>query len=486
MMMVVMDKKQKGLIALTVVAVGFLGYQVFQLVNGDVSQDITDSVIASMPTSQSKQPVNEFAPSYLQTTKPVNTPKAVPANMLVKKPTMTTPDKTVENNKQAYANAMAKSQQSYLKMINQYELAKMQRQLLDEQAAIESARNKIIQISQKNKALGGNHNFNTSGLSASGDLEALRLSYIDKQDDAWTATIGQGDQYQQVSVGSILPGNYKVLEINHRGVLLKKNNKQLLITFSGNIEIPTTVNKVASPPKIKKSPDHFALARHTVQKQQLHKLVETVGAKHAPAISLEKRAEIDLKKQISVGARDAVEGPDTLMTDSPSEEVNLPFGLHLRAVTLNPIVHEPYQSSNYLAPAEKIPPRSYHLIRSEKSHPNKYYEERKDSYQVSNHAGITPEQCAITKMASNTYTIQMLGSRDASVIKHFIYDNHLQDTTTACHVHGRHGNWYMAFHGSYPSFADAEATLVNLPENFRHSGPWVRKVSEIQRDLNRT
>ena len=81
----------------------------------------------------------------------------------------------------------------------------------------------------------------------------------------------------------------------------------------------------------------------------------------------------------------------------------------------------------------------------------------------------------------------MLGSRDASVIEHFIQDSNLKDAMTACHVRGRHGhgNWYMAFYGSFPSFADAEAELVNLPEQYHHSGPWVRKVADIQRDLKR-
>ena len=483
--MMVMDKKQKGLIALTIIAVGFLGYQVFQLVSGDVSQDIADSMIASMPTSQSTQTSNEFSSSYTQLQRPANVePKPMPVKTPTEKPAVSASDTMIETNKQAYASAMAKSQQSYLKMINQYELAKMQRQLLDEQAMIASARNKIIQIDKKNKELGGSHNL--SGLSASDDTGDLRLSYIDKQDNAWTATIGRGDQYQQVSVGSVLPGSYKVMKIDHSGVLLQQKNKRLLVTFNGNIEVPDVAKKEVSLASSKKTLDHFALARHEIQRNRLRKSVDVASAKHAAIVSLEKRTEVDLKKQISVGARDAVEGPDTMEVEDPDEEVSLPFGLHLRAVTLNPIVHEPYQSSNYLAPEENIAPRNYHLIKSEDSHPHKYDEESNDTFKSASTASAASQQCAIKRMAPNAYTIQMLGSRDASVIDHFISDNHLQETTTACHVRGKHGNWYMAFYGSYPSFADAEAELVNLPDHFRYSGPWVRKVSEIQKDLNRT
>ncbi len=496
-----MDKKQKGLIALTVVALGFLGYQVFQLVSGDMSQNVDSAVpslaynggsgITSQPTQHTAWQPQQETPLQRKLKTPTfsmknavsaapktNKPKAVPAAATV-----------TEQPAAGLAGVMQRNQQAYLKMINEYELAKMQRQLLDEKTAIATAQNKIIALNQKNRALGAKvPTTTTAGLMSDTSEQPFRLSYLDKQEDQWSATLSRGDEYQQVTLGSLLPGDYKVTDISHQGVVLQKDSTRQMITFNGVVNLPdaAVVQRVQDKAtKTIRSQMEMQAQNHPSGAIGTLLQAARVGIAHADfnnqTLALEQRAESESHVN-HVSVRDAVEGADTMVLDSD----RMPLGLHLRAVSLDPIVHEPYQSSNYLPPEQPIP-RNYSLIDKESGSPDKYDNESTDTLYVrAKPIQLSEASCRLLHMPGDLFTIQLIGSEKPGIISSFVNANHIRRGAMRCAINDKHKhNWFMALYGTFPSFADAEAALVNLPKGMRYNGAFVRKISGVQGQVER-
>ena len=512
-----MDKKQKGLVVLTVVALGFLGYQVFQLVGGDMSQSVGSTQVPSLALNDDNnaiQPAQHVSWQAQQETPLQRKLKSPDFSMQNAKLVLPEAKSTIitasqqsnatslDAQQQTFSGAMQRNQQAYLKMINEYELAKMQRQLLDEKAAIATAQNKIIVMNHKNQVIGGDTaEASPGGLTGDSSDHPFRLSYLDQQGGQWSATLARGDQYQQVGLGSVLPGNYKVMDINHNGVVLQQQNKRQLITFNGAVAlsdvvaVPTDSGAVATVVQAKNNSagaihaslsqplpmTHLAIARaelaHTADSKQ-----SVVSTQAKQTLSLEQRAELVSAHYVS--QRDAIEAPDTLFS---YDDTRLPLGLHLRSVSLDPVVHEPYQSSNYLAP-EQVLAKSYHLIDKESGVPNKYEEESVDTLSIeAPRVHLSEKSCGLLHQSGAAYVIQLMGTQDQKQLTAFTKKNHVTAGVMRCAAYDKqHHDWYMAFYGSYPSFADAESSLVNLPDRLRTKGAFVRKVSDVQQEVKQS
>lgn len=218
------EKKQSYLLALTLLAFGFLGYQVYQLVGSDLS-----STTASVE-----------APSLQAAPAPVPTPVSkLPLNS---------------------GSSLLKNQKEYLELINQYQLLKMRRQLLEEQAAIAQAQNRIALLNEQTRKLGvslGGAASEKNHLLPTASNAEYQLSYIDQQSGHWTANIYHNGAYEVVIKGSMLSGDWEVKEISQGGVIIQKQNERRLITFNGMVRLPADPEKPKIAPQPKPTEYHW-------------------------------------------------------------------------------------------------------------------------------------------------------------------------------------------------------------------------------------
>lgn len=229
-----MDKKQSSLLALTVLAFGFLGYQVYQLIGSDLSQTVPAApaakLVATSPAAPSSPsvPLGGGAVAHVNSAPTASTVAPVLASKL---PAVNRPP-------------LLKSQQQYLELLNQYELLKMRRQMLEEQAAIAQAQNRIAVLNDQTRKLDVSVNTDASGnynpSPRSNNSSTYQLSYIDQQNGQWTASIYHDGVYQVVNQGSLLADGSTVMAISQQGVTIQKQNTRKLISFNGLVNLPSS------------------------------------------------------------------------------------------------------------------------------------------------------------------------------------------------------------------------------------------------------
>jgi hypothetical protein len=196
------EKKQSVTLAATVLTFCFLGYQIYKLVRDDV-------VLTPMAT-----------PSEMILTPPQ-------ANASVEQhPVVVAPAPKVKKLNTSYS--LSPDQQQYVEIANQYQLAKMKRQLLDEQASVAEEVQRIAEIKAKTRQLQG-----STDDALSNDNSTYQLSYVDQKNGQWSATLIKEGQYQEVTIGTLLSDGMKVAAIRAGGVLLQKGSQEEWVTFNG-------------------------------------------------------------------------------------------------------------------------------------------------------------------------------------------------------------------------------------------------------------
>jgi DamX protein len=84
-----------------------------------------------------------------------------------------------------------------------------------------------------------------------------------------------------------------------------------------------------------------------------------------------------------------------------------------------------------------------------------------------------------------SYTIQILGVHNEQFMLDFIRKNKLlQQNEIAYYESTFQGKpWYQLLYGIYPTRQAAEEAADNLAENIRRAGPWIRRMSTIQKTI---
>lgn len=475
-----MDTKQKSLLILTVAALGFLGYQIFQLVD----RDITESPIVAETT--------------------VTAPVA-PLNPVVKKPM------SMQSQPQQQTDTLNQGQHAYVQMLNQFELVKLHRQLLDEEAAVATAQNQIAQLHSQTAKITGPDSDNSA---LSGEPT---LNYIDQQNGQWSATLHIGTVYQSVSRGSILSNGYQVIDISHQGVTLQKNQSRELLTFDGVTQLPalSVVQPIAKPVvavtptpapivKLLKTSKPIPAAsitpavakkvallssgpKQTIVVKTLVKVdsPQTQALKPVPVVKMAPKKPIASSIQLSIHDKYAQEDEDDLQNKELSEE------LHLPSVEIRPVVdQEAYNVDSYLAQQVNVP-QTYHLDAqaSASTDEDQYASESSDDLapmsapvtRVHKHIVIFPAKSLLAQPA-NYYTIQLIGSRNSGLIHHYVQANKLEHTAVVLPLRNGKHPWTIAVYGVFTSEAAAEVARSHLPKHLSANGAWVRKIGDIQKD----
>lgn len=493
-----MDIKQKSLLIITIGALGFLGYQIFELVDRDISE--TPAMTASSSSANFGRPAahmthkapmlhaHQKAAASSQHTALTRQANAVPVNLNGDKPS------------HANASGMNPSQQAYVKMLNTFEVEKMHRQLLDEEAAVANAQHQIAMMHQQTSKLTGSA---TGGDVSDNAAAPLALSYIDHQRGHWNATVRLNQQYQSVQVGSRLSTGFQVVAIDKAGILLQKGQQRERLTFDGVQSLPDLVPATHVPLLAAKKQAH-SLSQgetssspliimdqaHLLAMQMAHHSQEVNAvARHAlavtkphPAASVTKSVTTHVSKRPSPKKPIQISTHDQYATESIDDRESriLSKDLGLRDTSIEPVVHEPYSVSAYLPEQDNVP-RAYHLnlSLSPQSSADRFATEGADgTTSVSHH--YTAQERHFLKINHHYYTIQLIGSHDDAVVKQFLVDNEMKHVAMSMVVGNPHKPWYIAIYGVYRSFDAAEHKLVHLPHRLRVNGAWIRKVGDIQ------
>ena len=493
-----MDMKQKSLFVLTVAALGFLGYQVFQLVDRDITE--TPVLAQQTATSQATQTTEAT-----QTTQTTQTAQAMPLKSVVQPMVVVQQQAPV----QAYAvkllHQASPTQHAYMQMLNQYELVKMRHQLLDEEAAVAHAQQTIVTTQSKTRKIAGADGDLSAGLDAEA-AGGFVLSYLDKQSGRWSATLHHAGIYQSVHVGDALPGSFQVVAIDRKGVTLQKQRQREVISFNGTVQLPTLPASVIRPTQTALRTAHavktstqplivhgelqtqaqllqLQLDHHGIESKGIARdgLVNTIGQPalvmgKVQALRLDQRRKLKAARQLSIHDRFADESEDTM-----EDAGNLPSVLHLRAMQIMPHINQAYSTASYL-PQQTSVPVTYQLAQLDTSVEQQYSQESADS-EMPQHHQLSTDEKRLLKLPQQYYTIQLIGSNHADVVHQFVMDHELRRAALELSIGRPKHPWSIALYGIYRSFDSAESRLVHLPENMRQNGAWIRKVGDVQKVL---
>ncbi|HYF98057.1 MAG TPA: hypothetical protein VD770_03670 [Coxiellaceae bacterium] len=224
-----MDRRQKGILLVTIFALLFLGWQVYSLIKDDLT---SKPVTTNLPLAK---PQNSAAPSI--TTVSAAPATLQPVSVVDEEPKADTPRTEKELPPEMVQSLSFPARPEYLRLATQYEMAKMQRQLLEEEVAIANAKAQIAKLG-------------TNAMQAGGDADTeivaadtgLQLVSVAQQAGSWTATINQNGTYQVVEVGSRLPPDIEILAIDNDGVMLSEESTRKKLTFNGMIILSTPPN----------------------------------------------------------------------------------------------------------------------------------------------------------------------------------------------------------------------------------------------------
>jgi len=444
------DVKQTSLLALTVAAFGFLGYQIYQMVSTDLLQSESTSAYSTSVTytnsAKAVRPVSvaraERQPdpgtTALHTERPERLEDLQNAHD-VGRATVYSESRPVTHEPALFHAPLLKSQQEYLNIVNQYELAKMRRQLLEEQAAIAETKRKILEINTQTQKLQATV-ISAAGNSATNSVSIpYQLTYLDQQDGQWSATLSNAGRFFEVTVGTSLPGGIVVESVDKNGVVVVDHKKRLRLSFDGLVAL----HERATPQRIPVS----ASARETDQATRLQSQLYELKQKLAEQKAKQQAARLAaLRKQ--------------------HEEQALARKLGLDSIELNVKVPELFSASSMLqrpAALTNGEHLSARLVAPEEMDP-----------------GLAANVKLILQRPDQHYAIELVASQKEYVVDNFIEAHQLQEDTLKYMTFRRGKPFYVLIYGDYADEANALRALDALPSSIKLESSTIHKYAEIK------
>ena len=82
---------------------------------------------------------------------------------------------------------------------------------------------------------------------------------------------------------------------------------------------------------------------------------------------------------------------------------------------------------------------------------------------------------------SDSFTIQLLSTSNKKPLLSYMKKYNLEDKSVLYKTTRNGKDWYVLFYGVFKTRKMAESFVNNLPEDARASGPWIRKMSDLQK-----
>lgn len=238
-----LDKRQKILLPLIILAFAYIAWQIYDLFFVDLSA----------PKETSLNPTTIVQPTPIPQANPAEIQKAQDAVVLnthssstmpstqpstetsLASPTQPSIFASGQKSGGADQSAITAEQSEYLRLVNRYNLLKLKHLLLEEEAAIAAAKHRIVKSRSEITSMGGNaeweEDLNLDGASPKAGYE---LVYLDYQKGRWNALLNRGGRFFEVHEGMQLMNGDRVVSVGKEGVVINHNNQLFQVTFDGS------------------------------------------------------------------------------------------------------------------------------------------------------------------------------------------------------------------------------------------------------------
>ncbi len=486
------DKRQKVVLILLIAVGVFLVWQLYELFVGD------------KPSQNTIKPV---LPTPIQAHQPA---MAVTASTTAAQLAQSGAGAANPAEASAAVNP-SNSQSEYLRLVNEYQMAQLQRMIAEDNEAIAIAKqNAAKATTETSKLMGGGSVMSTTGSSQANSNE-YQLVYTGQQTDGgWSATLKKNGQSTDVNIGSQLADGSQVISIDDNGVLLRQGDVKKLVTFSGVTKMVTAPNNAASGVEaVKSSVNESAnlpkLAPTTVPVKSMQTAPVSVATKPVlppvPGMQKSEKAEKSeaalIAKPDSLAVASAKMVPEKKTVDE--RHVNVVAVTTAKPVSVGVLpAAKPTPISNNAAVIElpgtaKKERASLPLEQSMVAFPNL----TKSPSGAKVTAEKAPSPVAVTSVDDkiptqilsanpNYYTIQLTSDHKLANVQEFITEYDLQGKANYFRTYDmKNRELYILIYGQFANVADAKAALAKLPASAKEEGAFLVKFSTIQTVLKK-
>lgn len=452
-----LDNRQKILLGLLGIALVILIWQVSGFFTADNKRTTMSTTnvglrTSAQPTANASVPTANVGLSTA--TQPAVQPMA-PAQL----PGAATTAAATSAGAASTVDPATNSQAEYLRLVNEYQMAQLQRMIAEDNEAIAVAKRNAAQaMTDTAKLAGGGAMVTTTEDTSDQDDNVYSLVYTGQQDDGqWTATLKKNKQSLDVVPGKQLPDGSQVVSIDENGVLLSQNNgaNKLLVTFSGVTQIKNDSGTQLQDPNAKplvENENNVVMPQQ--QKTVLNKPAVIVNKPVVPVpqvVAINKPAVIVNKPVVPQPVKTIVA---TKPAASSAIELATKNALEIKPAVAAPVIGQPAVAVGQ-ALAQQVPDKTA------------------DNNQV---------------IPSGTgYTIQLTSDRKLATAQEFIATHNLQGKANYFHTVTKHGSeWYVVVYGQYSTREDAQKALKTLPADVRGEGAYIVSSADIQAMTKRT
>lgn len=376
---------------------------------------------------------------------------------------------------------LSAQQQQYLNLLNQYQMLRMQRQIVNEKAAIIAAEEKIAEASQKAGSI--HQGAYTDDLNAS-QSGTYKLIYVDNQAGQWTATLSRAGQYYEVVAGDTLPDGTRITRVSRSGVEMIYQKQPYILSFYGMVAdtakaSPTEEDQLSAQeslvPQMNLAPASNGSAPN----------LNTPAVGNSPANSKAPMQSNPANPNNSISPNNM---PSIVIPEKKSQtetglggpETGSPLGLREEPVKPGiPLTKKQHQTLAVMKSlvGEALPKESgssSNLAHQETLRTQTETNDSKKSLE------IKPLLAAPKTQSSDTrYTIQLIASLNKADVDAFMAANKLEQTARIVPMTRGNKTWYLLVYGDYTQMKEAEAEMSKLPKTLKAKNPWVRPLAQI-------
>jgi septal ring-binding cell division protein DamX len=527
------DNKQKVLITLIVIALAYVLWQVYNQFFREPSTPTVVTTPVARPTATTTTTTQQPAATTSET---AAQPVAAPTLQSIQ----TAPKNAIPGETGFTLEApMNEYQSQYLELVNQYQLLRMRRMIVEEEAGIASARQRIETIDQKLGSAGSTPT--SADISGGGDVNnptGYKLMYIDFQGGQWSATLGKDNRFLEVNSDEVLMDGTRVLNINQQGVVIEQNQAQYLLTFYGTKSLgqakPIQVDETLAPNNlfIPSSKGKHKMSTITpplsvkaslappAEKSTTTKIVTPIIKKGSttptmsPTIPVIPEGAVP-KSKITTSPTTVPAIPKTVAPNSqkpvilapqqnkPSSSVPaIPGAMNTIKIPLKApetaSVTIPMRLAETAKPdptATIVPSAALQLTGEQKNTDNALQTILNNQQQPVTaespeklQQAIAPNNSSLSfaqdekyllTIPGNYYVVQIMGSRNQDDLMRLLRQYHLNEQARGFQTYRLDHSWYVLVYGVYKNSQDATTALAQLPSGIQQLKPWVRSVASI-------
>lgn len=381
------------------------------------------------------------------------------------------------------------SQAEYLRLVNEYQMAQLQRMIAEDNEAIAVAKRNAAQAMADTAQSAGGSMADAS--SSSDDDQASSNTYVlvytgQQSDGQWTATLKKNGQSYDVVPGRQLPDGSQVTSIDENGVLLSQNQgaSKLLVTFSGATVITNNGPQSNNVNNLNAGQNKQTVT--TLNDAAVTATQKTVVA--PPVITAQKTPVVNVAKAIIpvlpiLQAKPkpvvAAAAPKKTVVTSVNSEHTVAALLttlkkELSSVTETPVVTPvpAVKKAAVVAPVVAVQKPAVPVVVAANG----------------GHVANTPlpalQKSSVAAVQSQIkpgdYTIQLSTDRKLADAQGFINKHQLKDKVTYFHhATTNGGEWFVAVYGQYPNRKAAQTALDQLPAALKAEGAYVVSYADV-------